>query len=103
MISVLIMIVIAACVGGMLWLRQRRWRAYATDVEPTAVPIETLALQAFAQGNSYLVAGKFREAIAAFHQARKIDPKRPYVADRIAETERRQQAANAAPRVSVAV
>jgi cytochrome c-type biogenesis protein CcmH/NrfG len=35
--------------------------------------------------------GKFTEAIAAFHQAREIDPKHPHVAGRLAEVERQQQ------------
>jgi cytochrome c-type biogenesis protein CcmH/NrfG len=37
--------------------------------------------------------GKFDEAIAAFHQARTLEPKYPHIADRLAEVERRQQAA----------
>jgi cytochrome c-type biogenesis protein CcmH/NrfG len=42
-----------------------------------------------------LAEGKFDEAIAAFHQARELDPKRAHVADRLAEAERRQHAASA--------
>ncbi len=53
------------------------------------------ALDAFAHGNSYLAEGKFDEAIAAFHQARELDPKRAHVAERLAEVERRQYAASA--------
>jgi tetratricopeptide (TPR) repeat protein len=84
-------------------MRQRHWSAYATAVAPGAIPPEALALKAFTQGNSYLAEGKFPEAIAAFHQAREIDPKRPYVADRIAEAERQQQAANSTSLIDVAV
>jgi hypothetical protein len=42
-----------------------------------------------------LAEGKFVEAIAAFHQAREIDPKRAHVAERLAEAERQQQAVSA--------
>jgi len=59
------------------------------------MPRETLALDAFAHGNSYLAEGKFDEAIAAFNQARELDPKRAHVANRLAEVERRQQVARA--------
>ena len=52
------------------------------------IPRETLAHEAFAHGNACLVAGRFAEAIAAFHQARELNPKHPYVAARLAEVER---------------
>jgi predicted Zn-dependent protease len=84
-------------------MRRRRWQAYATPVSPGAIPPQTLALQAFTHGNSYLTEGKFPEAIAAFHQARKFDPKRPYVAERLAEAERQQQAASATALVNATV
>jgi cytochrome c-type biogenesis protein CcmH/NrfG len=42
-----------------------------------------------------LAEGKFAEAIAAFQQAREIDPKRAHVAERLAEAERQQQAVSA--------
>jgi hypothetical protein len=58
------------------------------------MPRETLALDAFAHGNAYLAEGKFDEAIAAFHHARELDPKRVHVADRLAEVEWRQHAAS---------
>jgi cytochrome c-type biogenesis protein CcmH/NrfG len=44
-----------------------------------------------------LAEGQFTDAIAAFHQARKIDPKHPYVAGRLAEVERRQHAPSVTP------
>jgi cytochrome c-type biogenesis protein CcmH/NrfG len=56
-----------------------------------------LTLQAFTHGNSCLAAGQFADAIAAFHQARKIDPRHPYVAGRLAEVERRQHATSVTP------
>ena len=67
------------------------------------IPRETLAHEAFMHGNSCVVAGQFAEAIAAFHQARELNPKHPYVATRLAEVERRQQAAGATPPVDTSV
>jgi tetratricopeptide (TPR) repeat protein len=61
------------------------------------IPRETLAHEAFMHGNTCLAAGQFAEAIAAFHQALELNPKHPYVAERLAEVERRQQAAGATP------
>jgi cytochrome c-type biogenesis protein CcmH/NrfG len=54
-----------------------------------------LALHAFTRANSYLAEGKFAEAIAAFQQARELDPKRAHVAERLAEAERQQRTASA--------
>lgn len=51
-------------------------------------------------GNTCLAAGQFADAITAFHQARELNPKHPYVAARLAEVERRQQAAGATPPVT---
>jgi cytochrome c-type biogenesis protein CcmH/NrfG len=39
--------------------------------------------------------GKFVEAIAAFHQARSLEPNHPHIAGRLAEVERQQQEASA--------
>jgi cytochrome c-type biogenesis protein CcmH/NrfG len=61
---------------------------------------ETRAFEAFAHGNSCLVAGQRADATAAFEQARTLDPKRPYVADRLAEVDRRQHAASASAPVA---
>jgi cytochrome c-type biogenesis protein CcmH/NrfG len=44
-----------------------------------------------------LAAGQFADAIAAFHQASKIDPTHPYVAGRLAEVERQQYAPRVPP------
>ena len=103
MVSVVILAVIVLCAGGIVWLRRRRWQAYTTTIAPGVIPHETLALQAFAHGNSCLAAGQFTEAIAAFHQAREIEPKHPHVAGRLAEVERRQHAASATPLVGASV
>jgi hypothetical protein len=67
------------------------------------IPRETLAHEAFMHGNTCLAAGQFAEAIAAFHQARELNPKHPYAAARLAEVERRQQAAGATPPGDISV
>jgi hypothetical protein len=103
MVSVVMLVIIVLSVGGIVWWRRRRWQAYTNSVSPQAIPRATLALHAFAHGNSCLAAGEFAEAIAAFHQARELDPKHPHVAGRLAEVERRQQAASATPLVSATV
>ena len=41
------------------------------------------------------MAGQWIDATAAFEQARTLDPKRPYVAERLAEVARQQHAASA--------
>jgi Flp pilus assembly protein TadD len=84
-------------------MRRRRWHAYTNAVLPQAIPRATLALHAFAHGNSCLAAGKFAEAIASFHQALELEPKHPHVAGRLAEVERRQQAASATLLVNATV
>jgi hypothetical protein len=103
MVSVVILMVIGLGIGGILWMRRRRWQAYATPDLPGVIPPETLALHAFAHGNTYLAAGQFAEALAAFHQAREIKPEHPHVAGRLAEVERQQQAASAPTLVSITV
>ena len=95
MLNIGILAVIVLCIGGIVWMRRRRWHAYTTPSSPGTIPRETLALRAFAQGNSCLAEGKFTEAIAAFQQALEIEPKHPHVAGRLAEVARRQQAASA--------
>jgi cytochrome c-type biogenesis protein CcmH/NrfG len=44
-----------------------------------------------------LAVGQFADAIAAFHQARALEPTHPHVAGRLAEVERRQHAASVTP------
>src|SRR5437763_12562932 len=103
MVGMVMLIVLVLGTGGIVWMRRRRRQAYATSISPGGMPRETLALQAFAQGNSYLAAGQFDEAITAFHQAREFEPKHPHVAGRLAEVERRQHAASATPPVNAPV
>ena len=95
MTSMIILVCIGLCIGWIVWMRRHRARVYTAPVTPGGMPRETLALDAFAHGNSYLAEGKFDEAIAAFNQARELDPKRAHVANRLAEVERRQQVARA--------
>jgi Tetratricopeptide repeat len=96
MVSLVMLVFLVLCAGRIAWELRRRWHVYTTPVSPAA-PRETLALQAFTHGNSCLAAGQFADAIAAFHRAREIDPKHPYVAGRLAEVEQRQQAASITP------
>jgi hypothetical protein len=104
MVSVVILMVIGlGIVGGMIWMRRRNWQAYATPDSPGVIPHETLTLHAFAHGNTCLAAGQFTEAIAAFHQARELQPGHPHVAGRLAEVERRRQAASAPALVGTTV
>jgi tetratricopeptide (TPR) repeat protein len=95
-VSMIILVAIGLCTGWIVWMRRHGARAYTATVPPGGMSHEALALDAFAHGNSYLAEGKFDEAIAAFHQARELDPKRAHVAERLAEVERRQHAASAA-------
>jgi predicted negative regulator of RcsB-dependent stress response len=95
MISTILIIAIVAGAGWFVW---RRWSAGRTPITPQ--PSEdrspqTLAYKAFLRGNTCLAAGQFADATAAFEQARTLDPKRPYVAERLAEVARRQHAASA--------
>ena len=103
MVSLGILAVIVLGIGGIVWMRRRRWHAYTTPVAPGTIPRATLALRAFAHGNSCLAEGRFREAIDAFQQAREIEPKHPHVAGRLAEVARRQQAASAVPLVHTTI
>ena len=103
MVGVVTLIVIVLGIGGIIWMRRRRRQAYVTPVSPGGIPRQTLALHAFAHGNSCLAAGQFDEAIAAFHQAREFEPKHPHVTGRLAEVEQRQHAASATPLVNATV
>jgi hypothetical protein len=103
MFSLGILAVIALYAGGIVWVLRRSWHADATLGSPGTILRKTLALRAFARGNSCLVEGRFPEAIVAFQQAREFAPKYPHIAGRLAEAARRQQAAIAAPPVQPTV
>ncbi|MGH8057937.1 MAG: tetratricopeptide repeat protein [Candidatus Entotheonellia bacterium] len=100
MVSVILLVVMIVVAGGVVWMRRRRGQARTNQLPPEGIPRETLALDAFTHGNSCLAEGKFADAIAAFQRSRELDPKRPHVADRLAEVERQQHAASAMPPAS---
>jgi predicted Zn-dependent protease len=100
MVSVIVVLAIIVGGGWIIWRRRSRWPT-ASELSPSeGIRPETLAFEAFTHGNTCLAAGKFADAIAAFQRARELDPKRPHVADRLAEVERRQHAAHATPSAS---
>jgi hypothetical protein len=95
MISIIFVVAILAGIGWMAW---RRWGHGRLPTEPLfseATSPKTRAFEAFLHGNRCLAAGQFADATAAFEQARTLDPKRPYVAERLAEVDRQQHAASA--------
>ena len=95
MVSLIVIAIIVMCGGWLVCRRRHRGHASAAPVTPEGMSPQDLALKAYAHGNTCLMAGKFAEATASFHQARELDPKRPNVADRLAEVERQQQTARA--------
>jgi hypothetical protein len=94
MISIIVVVAVMACAGWMAWRRWGHWRTPAASGTPEVITPESQAFEAFTHGNSCLAAGQFAEATAAFQRARELDPKRPHVTERLAEVERRQQAAS---------
>jgi hypothetical protein len=91
-------IFIVVVIAGAGWLAWRRWTYWRTPIRPqpsAGISPQTRAFEAFTHGNSCLAAGQWADATAAFEQARTLDPKRPYVAERLAEVARRQHAASA--------
>jgi hypothetical protein len=54
------------------------------------IPGETVGFEAFMRGNACLRDGQLAEARAAFHQARELDPKLPYVAARLDAVEQQE-------------
>jgi hypothetical protein len=91
----IVFIVTVVCVALILLVRRGWGRKSTAQRPPGDIPHETLALEAFMQGNAYMAAEKYPEATAAFHRARELDPKRVHVLDRLAEVARRQHAATA--------
>jgi hypothetical protein len=94
MTSIIIVVVVMACAGWMAWSRWTSWRTPIRPQPSAERSPQTRAFEAFAHGNRCLSAGQWVDATAAFEQARTLDPKRPYVAERLAEVGRRQHAAN---------
>ena len=92
---VIILAVIAMCVGWMVWRRRLREQAATAAATAAGRPRENFALKAFAHGNTCLAEGEFAAATASFQQVRELDPKHPHIAGRLAEVERQQQATSA--------
>jgi hypothetical protein len=95
MISMIFIVVVIAGASWMAWNRWTDWRTPIRSPLSAERSPQTRAFEAFAQGNSCLAAGQWADATAAFEQARALDPKRPYVAERLAEVDRRQHAVSA--------
>jgi hypothetical protein len=92
-----VIVVIAVVLGGGWFVWRRRSRSPVASATPAGMTPENLAFEAFTHGNTCLAAGQFDEATASFQRSRELDPKRPHVAERLAEVARRQQAASALP------
>jgi Tfp pilus assembly protein PilE len=101
MISIILIVAIIAGIGWMAWSRWNYWRTPLATGPSAEMSQKTHAFEAFLHGNSCLAAGQFADATAAFAQARTLDPKRPYVAERLAEVDRRQHAASTLAPVAV--
>jgi cytochrome c-type biogenesis protein CcmH/NrfG len=95
MTSIIIVVVVMACAGWMAWSRWNYWRTPIRPQPSAEISPQTLAFEAFTIGNSCLAAGQLADATAAFERARVLDPKRPYVAERLAEVARQQHALSA--------
>jgi tetratricopeptide (TPR) repeat protein len=98
--SLVMLVIIGLCIGWIVWKRQLRRYTDIAPVTPEAIPRDTLALHAFSRGNTCMAEGKFAEAIAAFHEARELNPKRAHVDARLAEAERRQREASTPPSIT---
>jgi hypothetical protein len=95
MISIIFIVAMIAGAGWFVWRRWTDWRTPTGPLPSAESSPQSRAFKAFLQGNRCLAAGQWADATAAFEQARTLDPKRPYVAERLAEVDRRQHAASA--------
>jgi hypothetical protein len=95
MISIILVVAIVAGIGWMAWRRWSCWRTPTGPLPSAGISSQTLAFEAFTHGNACLAAGQLADATDAFERARALDPKRPYVTERLAEVARRQHAASA--------
>jgi predicted Zn-dependent protease len=102
MVSVIVVLAIVGGVGWMVWRRRARWRQATASGTPEGLAPERQAFEAFTHGNTCLAEGKFVEATAAFQRSRELDPKRPHVAERLAEVARRQGAVSQSQPASTA-
>jgi len=94
MTSLIIVVVVMACAGWMAWGRWTYWRTPIRPLPSAERSPQSRAFEAFTHGNSCLAAGQWADATAALEQARALGPKRPYVAERLADVARRQHAAS---------
>jgi hypothetical protein len=95
MISIIFVVAIIAGAGWFVWRRWHDWRTPIRPLPSAERSPQTQAFEAFTHGNTCLAEGRFADATAAFQRAGTLDPKRPYVAERLAEVDRRQHAASA--------
>jgi hypothetical protein len=95
MISIIFMVAIVAGIGWMAWSRGHDRRTPIRPLPSAEGFPQTRAFEAFAHGNTCLAEGRFADATAAFQGAGTLDPKRPCVAERLADVARRQHAASA--------
>src|SRR5688572_11661234 len=95
LISIIFIAIVISRAGWLAWRRRTYWCTPRAPPPLAAKSPQTLAFEAFLHGNRYLMAGQWADATAAFEQARTLDPKRPYVAERLAEVARQQHAASA--------
>ena len=95
MISLIVVVAMIVGAGGFVWSRWSDGRTPTGPRPSAARSPQTRAFEAFAHGHRCLVAGQWADATAAVEQARTLDPKRPYVAERLAEVDRRPHAASA--------
>jgi predicted Zn-dependent protease len=102
MVSVIVIVAVVGGVGWMVWRRRSQGRPATAADTPERMAPERQAFEAFTHGNTCLAEGKFAEATAAFQRSRDLDPKRPHVAERLAEVARRQNAASQSPPASAA-
>ena len=101
MISIIFIVIVIAGAGWLAWRRWTSWHLPTAPLLSEATAPKTLAFEAFLHGNTCLAAGQWADATVAFEQARTLDPKRPYVAERLAEVARRHHAASAPAPVAV--
>ena len=102
MVSIIVVVAIVGGVGWMVWKRRGGWRPATASGTPEGLAPERLSFEAFTHGNTCLAEGKFAEATTAFHRSLELDPKRPHVAERLAEVARQQHAASESPSASAA-
>jgi len=95
MISIIFIVAVMVCASWMAWNRWTDWPTPIKLQSSAESSPQIRAFEPFTHGNNCLAAGQWADATAAFEQARALDPKRPYVAERLAEVDRRHHAASA--------